>query len=151
MNQSKCFLPTFSSLQNRIFRSGWIIGSIGFLILAGCGPESSSTKGKNDGKNAKSDSETAGKTLASDGAASDEETVSKNSMRWKVQAESGDRLAQFQYYRDLIQETKEDSKSEALKWLRKASEQGLAEAQFELGKLYLDGEEVEKNTDEGIR
>jgi TPR repeat protein len=121
------------------------------LVLAGCGPESSSTTGKNDGKNVKADSETAGKPLASDVAVAAESTVSKNSMRWKVQAESGDRLAQFQYYRDLIQETKEDSKSEALKWLRKASEQGLAEAQFELGKLYLDGEDVEKNTDEGIR
>jgi TPR repeat protein len=151
MNQSKCFLQTFSSLHNRIFRSGWIIGSIGLLILAGCGSESPSTTGNIEGKNGKADSETAGKTLASDEATSGEATVSKNSMRWKVQAESGDRLAQFQYYRDLIQEAKEDSKSEALTWLRKASEQGLAEAQFELGKLYLDGEEVEKNTDEGIR
>ena len=87
MNQSKCFLQTFSSLHNRIFRSGWIIGSIGLLILAGCGSESPSTTGNIEGKNGKADSENAGKTLASDEATSGEATVSKNSMRWKVQAE----------------------------------------------------------------
>ena len=41
--------------------------------------------------------------------------------------------------------------TEAVKWYRKAAEQGLAEAQFNLGVLYGDGEGVPKNDAEAVK
>ena len=41
---------------------------------------------------------------------------------------------------------------EGMKWLRKAAEQGFAEAQYSLGCYYLDGEGgLEKNPEEAVR
>ena len=40
---------------------------------------------------------------------------------------------------------------EAVKWYRKAAEQGDASAQYNLGLMYLDGEGVRKNTSEAKR
>ena len=41
--------------------------------------------------------------------------------------------------------------AEAVKWFRKAAEQGLAPAQFRLGCLYDDGKGVEKDRQEAIK
>jgi TPR repeat protein len=42
-------------------------------------------------------------------------------------------------------------KKEALKWFRKAADQGLPEAQYELGQLYQSGETVEKDRIESLK
>ena len=42
-------------------------------------------------------------------------------------------------------------KSEAVKWYRKAAEQGDAEAQYKLGGCYLDGEGVARDKTEALK
>lgn len=41
--------------------------------------------------------------------------------------------------------------TEAVKWYRKAAEQGLADAQFSLGDCYLEGEGVTQNMTEAVK
>ena len=41
--------------------------------------------------------------------------------------------------------------AEAVKWYRKAAEQGYASAQHNLGVCYADGEGVEKDEDEAVK
>src|SRR5882724_459022 len=63
-------------------------------------------------------------------------------------AETGDKEAQFQLgkkFDDLGDEKK------AFIWFKRAADQGHSTAQFNVGDMYLDGEGVERNMDEGHR
>lgn len=55
-------------------------------------------------------------------------------------AKHGERLAEFNFAMTLFRGEAPGSKSSALKWLRKAAEQGLPQAQYNLGLLYENGE-----------
>lgn len=119
------------------------------LTFTSCGPDTgknSSSQGEEGSQLKKQISED---TENMDSNSSENEGLSSGSANlWKAQAEGGDRIAQFQYSIDL---EKKGNSSESLKWLRRAAEQGLAEAQFELGKRYLEGDGVESSTDDGIK
>ena len=44
-----------------------------------------------------------------------------------------------------------EDKEEAVKWFRKAAEQGIAEAQFQLGNCYFNGEGVREDKTEALK
>ncbi len=71
-------------------------------------------------------------------------------------AESGNMQAQYilATYHNLLSDSKPDGsehKKEAVKWYRLAAEQGLSDAQFNLGVCYKNGIEVEKDVKEAIK
>ena len=82
--------------------------------------------------------------LASCGEEKTVKVESKEAKETRVRAEAGDARAQFElaamYHFGVPQ-----NYVEAMKWYRKAAEQGLAEAQSNLGMMYYHGEGVPKD------
>ncbi len=121
---------------------------IWIIIFSGCGdpgktdPELKQTQVENNSKEANEASDPKQEEIST----IDQKDETSASL-WKSQAEGGDRIAQFQYSKAL----EKIGSSEAMTWLRRAAEQGLAEAQFELGRKFLDGVGVEKRVDDGIK
>lgn len=119
------------------------------LTLSSCGPDQGKEGSSETENRSKSNEQVSGSKEKENSSSIGEQVASSGSGDlWKAQAEGGDRIAQFQYSIEL---EKKGNTSESLKWLRRAAEQGLAEAQFELGKRYLEGEGVEKSADDGIK
>lgn len=70
----------------------------------------------------------------------------------KLKAQKGDPKAQFElgvcyFYGKGVSENEE----EAVKWWRKAANQGLAEAQFNLARCYENGEGIQRNYAEAMK
>ena len=88
--------------------------------------------------------------LASCGEEKTVKVESKEAKEMRVRAEAGDVKAQFNlaamYHFGVPQ-----NYVEAMKWYRKATEQGLAEAQSNLGMMYYHGEGVPKDMAEATK
>lgn len=80
--------------------------------------------------------------------------LSEEEKRWEVlcnKAESGDPVAQENLAFAYHYSKKIKNISEAVKWYKKSAEQGNAEAQFSLGKMYIAGEGVPRDYVESAR
>ena len=69
-------------------------------------------------------------------------TISGNSFTIKLRAATGDAIAQISLG---MYNSKKNKPKEAFKWFLKAAKQGLAEAQFNVGICYGEGEGIEKD------